>query len=247
MCPKQAAKSAAVYFDEFIFSTYLNSTEQNVTPETPVVTSLGDAGPRRLMGNYDVGHSDQGFIDTADDAYDEQLWAAMNDSGDHYLGKMLGGATPPAEGTIAYESIVKISGQPRSAAVGGAILLNFDSQGSGGLFRGLVLRAADLVAAGDGTGQNQGVTVLGQEYAVVFRVIAVAGGNITLHIEESQNDGGGDPYADIAGLTSGALVAAGVVRVSTTAATEAWKRVVAAGTFTTATVLVTAGTVMGTG
>jgi len=242
---KQPAKSAAVYFDEFVFSGYLNSTSQDLTPELPKIDCLDGAGPRRLMGNYDVAHSDLGFMDTADDAYDDQLWMAMNDSGDHYLGKMFGGNTPPTEGTIAYESIVKNSGQPRSAAVGGAQLLNMDSQGSGGIFRGLVLRSANLVAAGNGTGQNQGATVSGEEYAVVFRVIAVAGGSITLKIQQSTDNGVADLYADVAGLTSGALAAAGVVRVSTTAVTEAWKRVVASGTFTSATVLVTAGSVMG--
>ncbi|OFW68306.1 MAG: hypothetical protein A2Y74_05980 [Actinobacteria bacterium RBG_13_63_9] len=237
---KVPAKSAAVYFDEFVFSGYLNSTDQTVTPETPVTSALSDAGPRRVMGNYDVSHSDQGFMDTADDSYDEQLFTAMVEAGDHYLGKMFAGI---AEGAVAYESVVKISGEPRSAAVGGAIVLNFDSQGSGGIFRGVVLRSGAAVV-GNGAGQNLGATVAGQELAVVFRVIAVAGGNIQMHIEGGAAD---PPAVDIAGLTTTLMVAPGVERVSTIAATDAWKRVVTAGTFTSATILVTIGVVMGSG
>ena len=240
---KQPAKSVSVYFDEFAFSGYLNSTEQTITPETPVVSSLGDAGPRRLVGNYDVGHSDQGFMDTADDSYDEQLFTAMFESGDHYLSKMWAGT---AEAAVAYDSIVKISGEPRSAAVGGAIVLNFDSQGAGGLVRGVVLRNADVVAAGNGTGQNTGITAAGVEYAVIFRLIAFVGTDITITVEDSDDDGT-DPWVLVAGLTSGALAAPGVVRASTVLATKAWKRVAITGTITSATILVTAGTVMGTG
>ena len=47
-------------------------------------------------------------------------------------------------------------------------------------------------------------------------------------------------------VASGALTAVGAVRATTTAATEAWKRVNISGTFTSATILVTAGTVSGT-
>ncbi|MCJ7797118.1 MAG: hypothetical protein MUQ56_10195, partial [Thermoleophilia bacterium] len=233
----------AVYFDEFVFSSYLNSTDQTITPETPVVTALSDAGPRRVMANYDVSHSDQGFMDTADDSYDEQLFTAMGEAGDHYLTKMFAGTV---EASVAYDSIVKISGEPRSAAVGGAILLNFDSQGSGGLVRGVVLRNATVAGAGDGTGQNLGTTVAGQEFAVIFRVIAVAGGTITMHIEEGAAD---PPITDIAALTTTAMAVPGVERYSIVVPTLAWKRVVIAvgGGFTSATVLVTAGVVMGTG
>jgi hypothetical protein len=237
---KQPAHSAAIYFDEFVFSGYLNSTDQTITPELPVVTAFGDAGPRRLVANYDVSHSDQGFMDTADDSYDEQLFTAMGESGDHYLGKMFAGI---AEGAVAYESIVKISGEPRSAAVGGAILLNFDSQGSGGVARGVVLRSGAAVV-GNGTGQNTGATVAGQEYAAIFRVIAVAGGNIQMHIEHGAAD---PPAVDIAGMTTSLMTVPGVERVSTILATNAWKRCVISGTFTSATILVTVGVVMGSG
>ena len=237
---KQPAKSMAVYFDEFIFSSYLNSTDQTITPELPVVTALSDAGPRRVVGNYDVSHSDQGFMDTLDDSYDEQLFTAMGEAGDHCLSKL---PTGIAEGSISYDSLVKISGEPRSAAVGGAILLNFDSQGSGGIVRGVVLRSGAAVV-GNGAGQNLGATVAGQELAVMFRVIAVAGGNIILHIEGGAAD---PPAVDIAGLTTSLMTVPGCERVSTIAATNAWKRVVTAGTFTTATILVTIGVVMGTG
>ena len=241
---KGPAKSVAVYFDEFALSGYLNATDQTITPETPVTTCLSDAGPRRLVGNYDVGHSDQGLMDTTDDSYDEQLFTAMGEAGDHYLTKMWAGS---AEGALAYDSIVKISGSPRSAAVGGAVVLNFDSAGAGGIVRGVALRSAVVTDAGNGTGQNTGATAALVEYAVIFRVLVFDGTNITLTVEQSTDDGDVDAYELITGLTSGELTDIGVVRASTVAATEAYKRAVVAGTFTSATILITAGAVMGTG
>ena len=55
-----------------------------------------------------------------------------------------------------------------------------------------------------------------------------------------------DLYADIAGMTT-TLTAAGVARLTTTAATEAWKRVnIQAFTGTSAVIVVTGGVVQGT-
>jgi len=232
-----------IYFDEFDLSGVLNASEQTVEQETQEVTCFSDSGPRRVVGNYDVAHSDLGLLEPADDGADEQIFTALGEAGDHYLTKLFGAN---AEGGVAYDSLVHISGEPRSAQKGGAVLLNFESRGSNGISRGLVLANAAVVATGQRTGRNQGATTSGQKYRVIFRVLAFNGTNITLKIQESQNDGSPDAYADVSGLTSGALTAIGVVEASTTAATEAWKRVDISGTFTSATILVTAGVVEGT-
>ena len=109
-----------------------------------------------------------------------------------------------------------------------------------------VLGNSTETGAGQSTGRNQGVTTSPEEYQVVFHLLAFTGTDITIKVQESQNDGGGDAYADISGLTSGALTGIGVVRVSVTASTEAWKRLDFSGTFSSATILVTGGTVAGT-
>lgn len=239
---KISAHGTRVYLDQYDLSGYLNSSEQNVDQETPVVTCFSDTGPRRVVGNYDYSHNDLGFFDGTTLTYDAIVHALLENASDHYLTKLFGAS---AEGGIAYDSLVSLTRQPRSAAIGGAVLLNVESAGRNGMARGNVLANLTAVGAGNRAGVNQGVKASGPVYAVIFRVLAFTGTNITLKVQESSDDGAGDAYVDVAGLTSGALTAIGVVRATTTAALEAWRRVNISGTFTSALVLVTAGVVAG--
>ena len=239
---KVAAHGTRIYLDQYDLSGYLNSSEQTVDQETPVVTCFSDTGPRRVVGNYDYSHNDLGFFDGTDDAVDEIVHALLENASDHYLTKLFGAS---AEGGVAYDSLVSLTRKPQSGAVGGAVLLNVESAGRNGMARGNVLANAAVVAAGNRAGVNQGIKASGPTYAVIFRVLAFVGTNITLKVQESSDDGAGDAYVDVASLTSGALTAIGVVRATTTAALESWRRVNISGTFTSATILVTAGVVAG--
>lgn len=237
---KKPANAIRVYVDEFDFSGFLNSSSQDLTQETPVVTCFSDTGPRRVVGNYDFALKQMGFFDPADNSFDEQTFLLLADSDDHYIGIAYELA---AENTIAYEFLVRNAAQPRSGATGGAVITGFDSGGSGGVSRSLVLASVTTTGAENRTGRNMGATSAGEVFQAVFRVLSFSGTDITLKIQESSDNGSGDAYADVAGLTSGALTAAGVVRTTTTAATEAWKRVNISGTYTSALVVVTAGLV----
>lgn len=237
---KVAVKSTRVYLDEFDLSGSLTAWDMSVEQELPDVTAISDAGPRRLTGNYDEQDSLLGLFEPEAGAIDDILHALI-DADDHYLLKALG----TTEGDPVYEAIVRLMRKPLSGKVGGAVLLNLEAQGTGGSYRGVILRTAAVSGAGNGTGQNLGATTTGQELRVTYRVVAFNGTDITLTIEESQNDGSPDTYAAISGLTQ-QFTAVGVAVDSTTAATEAWKRVAITGTFTTATILVTIGTVQGT-
>lgn len=229
-----------VYMDEFNWSGVLNSTEQRINQETPVVTAFSDAGPRRVVGNYDAEHSDLGFFDSDDDGYDEQVFALL-DNTEHYLTKLFGAN---AIGSIAYDHVISLVNQPRSAQAGGAVLLNFDSAGRDGVVRGLVLGNKVTTGAESLTGYNQGVTTAGTIYAAIFRVLAFDGTDITLKIQESSDDAAADAYADIVGLTA-TFTGIGVERDTITIVTEAWKRLNISGDFTSATILVTGGVVQG--
>lgn len=240
---KMPANRARIYLNRFDISGFANSYSLEVAQETIPVTTLADAGPRRLVGTYDHSHSDGALFDGVDDSIDEIVHTLLGSAADHYLSELPEGAT---EGAVAYDALVMLSKKPLSGAGGGAVMLGLDTEGSGGLSRGLVLGAATVSGAGNRTGRNQGATVAGQQYRVVFRLLAFTGTNITLTVQESQNDGSPDAYAAVAGLTSGALTGVGVVVASTTAATEAWKRLAITGTFTSALILVTAGVVAGT-
>ena len=238
---KLPASPSRIYLDEFDISGYLTSTSLDLTQETAGVTTFADAGPRRVVGNYDFSQSHAGLLDPTDDAYDEQIFALLDDS-DHYLTQLFGAN---AMGSVAYDSLVHLTGQPRSAAVGGAILLNFDTAGSGGVSRGLVLASKTTTGAENLTGYNMGATGAGTEFRVIYRVLTFDGTDITLHIEESSDDAAADAYEDIVGLTE-TFTDVGVATDTVVIATEAWKRCVVSGDFTSALILVTAGIVQGT-
>ena len=239
---KVSSNSVRVFFDEFNISGDFMATTFDDTPATPVVTTFSDIGPRRLMDNYDHASSHTGFLEPVTLLSDEFLFDALTDADDHHLLQLFEGS---AEGDIAYESVVRMNGQPRTADVGGAIALNFDAAGSNGVVRAPLLGSKTSTGAEDLTGQSTGITTAGTIYAVTFRLIAFTGTSIPMTVEESQNDGGGDAYALISGLTSGALTVPGVVRATTTAASELWKRVSLAGTYSSAEIIVSAGTVAG--
>lgn len=232
-----------VYLDQFNLSGNLNSFTLNVNQETPICTTFADAGPRRAIGNYDTDQSHIGFFEGDQDDYDKIIDDLVESASDHYVVTCPGAN---AEGSVCYENTVRLTGKPIIGSSGDVVMLNWDVAGSGGLVRGVVLGNSIETIAGQSTGINQGTTTSPEEYQVVFRVMAFTGTSITMKIQESQNDGGADAYADISGLTSGAISAPGVVRVSATVTTEAWKRIDFSGTFSSATILVTAGLVAGT-
>ena len=240
---KLANIATRVYMDEFDISGDMNAFTLNINQVTPVVTAFSDTGPRRVVGDYDYDASYTGFLEPTTVLSDEQIFALLGSATDHFIASCPGAN---AEGSIVYEGTYRLTGEPRSADVGNVVMVSFDVAGSGGLVRGVILGNSTETGSGQSTGRNQGATVSPEEYQVVFRLLAFTGTDITMKVQESSNDGGGDPYADISGLTSGALTGIGVVRVSVTASTEAWKRLDFSGTFSSATILVTGGTVTGT-
>lgn len=242
---KQAANSIRIYVDEFNFSGDLTSASMEVTPEIAKAEAFSTVGPARVMGSYDATQSHLGLFEpgTGANEYDEEVFAMLLDGADHYVGQFFAGTTA---GNVAYEHVAKLSGNPRSAQRGDVVMAHFDTVGSGGTTRGIVLGAKTSTGTENLTGINQGTTTSPEQYTVVFRLIAFTGTNITMTIEQSSDNGGGDAYATISGVTSGSLTSPGVVQASTTATTEAWKRVALTGTYSSAEILVTGGTLAGT-
>ena len=70
---KIAAKDSDFIWNSVALETWINDITLNVDVETPVVTGLGDAGPRRTVGNYDYNFSLAGPWDGASSALDVTL------------------------------------------------------------------------------------------------------------------------------------------------------------------------------
>ncbi|MDO8704079.1 MAG: hypothetical protein Q7J84_03955 [Sulfuricaulis sp.] len=240
---KLANVGSRVYIDQYALSGFLNSLDMSVTQETPVVSTLSDSGPRRLVGNYDHSHSHSGFFDGDTLSFDSWIHALVENNSDHYLLELFGAN---AEGNIAYESVVALEGKPLSGAIAGAVLLNQAYQGRNAMSRGRVIRNGTISANGNGTGQNIGASSATQTFQVVIRVMSGTFTSFDVNVQESQSDPG-DPYATVADLSQTGINAAGVWRKTYVGATEAYKRVnIANWIGTDALVLVTAGIVAGT-
>ena len=205
-----------------------------------MVTTFGDAGPRRLVGNYDVSCELGGFFDAATGGLDPVTFVSLFDADEHYVTVTLGAN---GAGTVGCrDMLLSLSGLPQVAANGAGITINHSWVGRGGMVRSTILGDKTSTAAENLSGVNMGVTSSGTTFAVIYRVLAFSGSNITFTMQGSSDNGSGDTYAAISGLAE-TFTAVGVARDTITAATEAWKRVAITGTFSSATVLVSAGSV----
>lgn len=242
---KQAARAVRLYWDEHPLHCSLNSATLAITQMTPDATTFCDDGPRVVVDNYGYSSDFGGFSDYDEDALDEILNAGLGS--EHVYGVFpVSTGSLPTEGAACYEGLVALSSRAQTWQVGNAAAFSATAVGAGGLVRGTVLRAASVTGTGNGTGRNVGATT-GEQVAVVFRVLGGDFASITIDVQQSSDNGGGDAYSNVSGLTSGALTAPGVVRVTTSAATEAWKRVnVSAFTGTDALIVVSIGVVAGT-
>ena len=238
---RTAGAPSRIYVDEFDFSGRTNNASMAMDVNLPEVTSFSDDGAEFVEGNYNGTISVNGFFDPTDDNYDEQMWAVIGDGADHFVGFYPGNSAAAA--SIGYELQGQTNNQGRPADVAGAVLLNVTWQNNGAVVRSTVLNNSSVVGTGavSGSNQNTGTTSAGERFVAVMRVIAFNASSMTVIIEESSDDGAGDAYAAISGMTQ-TFSAVGVSRESTTAATEAWKRVnVTAFSRTSATLIVSVG------
>lgn len=237
---KVRASQARFYLDRYHISG--NTRVGSLTINQPEIDTSSLLGPGALIDNYTTQDEITAFNEYEDDGFDEYIHALVGDEGDHYLARLPTGA---AENSLAYDGVVRLSRDPLVIALGSAQMRNLGFSGASGLYRGLVLRAGTITGNGNGTGRNQGATILGQEYAVTYRVLSGTFTSFDLQVQQSTDDGAGDAYSAIAALTQ-SFSAVGSARKSTTAVTEAWKRITVANWIgTSAVILVTAGLVAG--
>lgn len=243
---RQAGKDTRVYIDEFNFTGRTNQWKLNISNNLVPVTCFGDSAPEYVEGLYGGTVDLNGFFDPADDNYDEQMFSILSSASDVNLGLSL--TSTAAVGHKMYVMRARVSSEPRVMDVTGAILLNATFDILGGVARADILgnqaMTGGVVA---GSNKNLGVTAAGDEFIAVVKILAVSGsGNFVIAVQESSDDGAGDAYSTI--LTSSTHTAIGSEVLSTTSATEAWKRlnVTVFTGFASVTALVAVGKIQGT-
>ena len=252
------AKNARIYYDHLKVGEFANSFELAFTQDAAETTAFEDAGKTFKPGKYGHTGSFAGFLDLADNGFDELEFADLVD-GEHLILRCPQGTTL---GYPAYETSEISTGTSRAADIGNVVLINWSGQGTDRAVRGAVLTSGEqaITTTGNTTGVNVGAATSTQTVVITCRVLAVSGtGSISLKPQGSSDDAAGDPYANITGWTlsevdpgtnvnigtadTATFTGIGVARFTRTGATEAWLRinVSAFSTFTSVTLLVTAG------
>lgn len=252
------AKNARIYYDHLKVGEFANSFELAFTQDAAETTAFEDAGKTFSPGKYGHTGSFAGFLDLADDGFDEKEFADLVD-GEHLILRCPRGTTA---GYPAYETLELNTGTSRAADIGNVVVINWSGQGTDRAIRGMVLTNGEqaITTTGNTTGVEVGAASSTQTMVITARVLAVSGtGSITIVPQGSSDNGAGDAYAAITGWTSSEVdpgtnvnisvadqltfTGVGVGRLTRTGATEAWLRinVSAFSTFTSVTLLVTAG------
>jgi hypothetical protein len=113
----------------------LTSVSLDIKQEVPVVTGLSDAGPRRVVGNYDYSLSGEGAADFAAAQGDATLFglvgaAAAKPVGFDPTGGVVGASDPHYDSTDMMLESYSIKG-----AVGAGVTYSFALQGAAALAR----------------------------------------------------------------------------------------------------------------
>jgi len=237
-----AGKNTKVYVDEFDFSGKISTGEMTVDVNLPEVTSFDDTGSTFVEGLPTASITQNGFFDAEAGGFDEEMWADIVSGVLHLVGLYPGNSA--AQEGKGYEIQAMPKSNARPIEIAGAVLLNVTWQGSGAVVRSTVLCNGAVVGTGavSDSNQNVGATVAGERFVAILRVLEVDGtGSITVQVQESQNDGDPDTYAEL--LTFTAATGVTSERKTTILATEAWKRVyvTAFSGFTSVTILVVVG------
>ena len=232
-------KSGAIYIAQHNFSGYTTSWNFSLDSDAVEVTTMADVAKAFLQGDYGFTLGFETLFDAADTGWNETAFSqVVTTMADQYVCLAPTGVAVGTE--PVYELVAQWTSEPIVTSIGDAVRISGSMQGTGsaGFSRGYVLQSRTVTTTTTETGYNIGVVASGTTSIATWRVKTLTGTYVGA-MEESQNDGGADPYAAVVAYASGSIVADGVTRKTTTGAIEAWRRVRVTGAPTTAEVLVT--------
>lgn len=232
-----AATGMKSYLDEIDITCAINMDDKTLDRE--VIDARTFCGNQQVAGRRTAASAFGGFGYFGADEYEDELNARIV-SGASVRQLFIYGNSA---GSRYYEVAGPLGKQSLQVSPDKLIGLAGDIPKGSSFNRGLVLNIGTVITAtGTHTGQNVGAIAAGDTTVAVIRCTAIAGGgSATIAIQESSDDAGADPYATISGMTQ-AVSATGVYVLTSTAATEAWKRVnITAQAGTSITITVTVG------
>lgn len=246
MATAKHGKYVRTYFDQHRVDRWASATALDFSRDSSEYTPLSEEYKLFLPGKAGATSSLNGFIDVDTvTGFDIVQYTDVITPGTHYICRTQFAGTTAAQGDIAYETQEFNTGASRAYDQAGIGMLNWSGQVTDGVYRGSVLLPETAATATGvvGSALNFGATTAGEVFVATIRLVEVAGsfGTVTIALQES-SDNGADAYATISGMTA-TFTSLGVARVSTTSATEAYKKlnVTTLTTLTSATFHVTIG------
>jgi len=132
---KQPVKNVNISIASVALEDDIDNFNLEVTQELAVVTAFGDAGPRRVVGNYDYGLSIGGGADFAASQSDATLFALVGDANGAAMavdptGTTAGSDDPNYDSTSVVLESYSVSGQ-----TGGRVDFSAQLRGAAALAR----------------------------------------------------------------------------------------------------------------
>jgi len=221
------------YLDEVDVSCALNSAD--LTLDREIVDARAFCGNQQVIGRRIGATMFAGFGAYGADEYEYTMSTLIRSGADCNRLLIMGSAA----GARAYEVVGPLTKDSHPWSVDAILGLNGEIAKGTSTTRALVLNLA-TVSTGTGaqTGQSHEVVAALTTTVVTIRVTAFSGaGTITFAAQESQDDAAGDAWATMTSMagtnTSVATISAGTIaftgkgtaRMTTTSATELWKRI----------------------
>lgn len=248
------SKAARVYFDGFRISQVVSGGDSTITTDAVEVPTLENDYKTYLQGKGNIAQNWNGFLDTADDGWDELEFSYINDGG-HNITLCPVGTTG---GSIAYVTRQFSTGDSRAFDQANIVMLNWSGQNEddSDWGRGTVLTTGEwtFTEADEDGGDNVGAAAATVTTIIGIHCTAFSGfTDVDVQIEESSDDGSGDAYAQVTGwsIDVEGNAAAGTDEVvfsgtgsaffKKTGAVEAWLRVVCSDVTGTGSATVIAG------
>jgi hypothetical protein len=134
MCAKFAGRALNYALNSVVLEDDMSNSALNVTQELPTVTSFADAGPRRVVGNYDYNISLEGAGDFASGQSDATIFALVGSTGVASAWDPTGAAAGANDPNYDATSVV-LESYSITAAVGEAVTYSATVQGNSALAR----------------------------------------------------------------------------------------------------------------
>lgn len=226
---------AQLFVDQYDLTGDVGAVDRMAMPSGILnFTNIGNSAMGRGYAHVDGALDFTSYFNDAA-SQDHVVLKAKSAGADRVVSFLLGSTI----GNMGYGLVAKQINYDGTRGADGS--LTFKTQcvanGYGGNYTQMLTagKRTDTAATNGTSHDNTAATANG--LVAYIHLFAFTGTSVTIKVQESSDNGGGDAFADVSGITSGALTTPQALRVATSSLTtsvERYLRVVTTGTFSNA-------------